>query len=65
MGQKLGDGDTDAIRELGFNIKRIGIDVAGCMEGLRISSTIQKLGIYGNQFISFINDAYEYCKDLV
>ena len=65
MRQKLGDGDTDAIRELGFNIKRIGIDVVRCAEGLRISSTIKKLGIYENQFISFINDAYEYCKDLI
>jgi pantothenate synthetase len=46
MRQKLGDGDTDAIRELGFNIKRIGIDVVRCAEGLRISSTIKKLGIY-------------------
>ena len=59
------DGDIDAIRELGINMKRLGIDVARCAEGLRISNTIKKLGIYENQFISFINDAYEYCKDLV
>ena len=63
--QKLGDGDAEAIRELAINMKRLEIDAAQCAEGLRISSTIKKLGIYENQFISFINDAYEYCKDLV
>jgi hypothetical protein len=46
MRQKLGDGDADAIRELGLNMKRIGIDAARCAEGLWISSTIKKLGVY-------------------
>jgi hypothetical protein len=45
MRQKLGDRDADAVREIGINMKRIGIDVARCADGLGISSTIKKLGI--------------------
>ena len=59
--QKLGDGDAEALRELGINMKRIGIDAAQCAEGFRISSTMKKLGINENQFKSFINEVYEYC----
>jgi hypothetical protein len=58
--QKLRDGDADAIRELGINMKRIGIDAAQCAEGLRVSSTMKKLGVNANQFKSFINEVYEY-----
>ncbi|MCC2647443.1 MAG: hypothetical protein K0R16_246 [Nitrososphaeraceae archaeon] len=60
--QKLGDGDAEAIRELGINMKRLGIDAAQCAEGLRISSTMKKLGVNVNQFKSFINEVYEYCQ---
>ena|SRR5918994_4233358 len=57
--QKLGDGDVEAIRELGINMKRIGIDAVQCAEGLRTSNTMKKLGVNGNQFKSFINNVYE------
>ena len=60
--QKRGDGDADAIRELGINMKRLGIDAAQCAEGLRISSTMKKLGVNGNQLKSFINEVYQYCQ---
>jgi transposase len=60
--QKLEEGDADAIRELGINMKRTGIDAAQCAEGLRTSSTMKKLGVNGNQFKSFINRVYEYCQ---
>src|SRR5215216_1650269 len=60
--QKLGDGDADAIRELGINMKRLGIDADQCAEGLRISSTMKKLGVNVNQFKSFINEIYQYCQ---
>jgi Homeodomain-like domain len=60
--QKLGEGDAEAIRELGINMKRLGIDAAQCAEGLRISSTMKKLGVNVNQFKSFINDIYGYCQ---
>jgi transposase len=60
--QKLGKEDADAIRELGINLKRLGIDHAQCAEGLRISSTMKKLGVIGNQFKSFINAVYKYCQ---
>ncbi len=33
---KLGNGDAEAIRELGINMKRLGIDAAQCAEGRRI-----------------------------
>ena len=60
--QKLRDGDADAIRELGINVKRLGIDAAQCAEGLRTSSTMKKLGVNANQFKSFINEVYKYCQ---
>lgn len=60
--QKRGDGDADAVRELEINMKRLGIDAAQCAEGLRISSTMKKLGVNGNQLKSFINEVYQYCQ---
>src|SRR5919107_5454389 len=59
--QKIGDRDAEALRELGINMKRIGIDAVQCAEGFRILSTMKKLGINENQFKSFINEVYEYC----
>ncbi|HKG31131.1 MAG TPA: helix-turn-helix domain-containing protein [Nitrososphaeraceae archaeon] len=60
--QKLGDGDADAIRELGINMKRLGIDAAQCAEGLTIKNTMKKLGVNPNQVESFMNETYEYCQ---
>jgi hypothetical protein len=60
--QKLGDGDAEAIRELGINMKRLEIDADQCAEGLRISSTMKKLGVNVNQFKSFMNEIYKYCQ---
>ena len=60
--QKLGDGDAEAIRELGINMKRLGIDADQCAEGFRISSIMKKLGVNSNQFKSFINEIYKYCE---
>jgi DNA-binding NarL/FixJ family response regulator len=57
--QKLGNGDAEAIREVGINMKRIRIDAAQCAEGLRISSTMKKLGVNENQYKSFINEVHE------
>jgi hypothetical protein len=56
------DGDAEAIRELGINMKKIGIHAAQCAEGFLISSIMKKLGVNVNQFKSFINDIYEYCQ---
>src|SRR5215217_3024891 len=60
--QKLGDGDAEAIRELGINMKRLEIDAAQCAEGLRISSIMKKLGVNVNQLKSFMNEIYKYCE---
>jgi DNA-binding CsgD family transcriptional regulator len=60
--QKLGDSDAEAIRELGIDMKRLGIDADQCAEGLRISSIMKKLGVNVNQFKSFINEIYQYCQ---
>jgi chromosome segregation ATPase len=56
------DGDAEAIRELGINMKKIGIHAAQCAEGFLISSIMKKLGINVNQFKSFINEIYQYCQ---
>ena len=61
METEIWDSDADAVRELGINMKRLRIDAARCAEGLRISSTIKKLGENGNQFKSFINEVYKDC----
>jgi transposase len=59
--QNLGNGDAEALRELGISMKRTGIDAAQCAKGFRIVSTMKKLGVNENQFKSFINEVYEYC----
>ncbi len=43
-------------------MKRLGIDADQCAEGLRISSTMKKLGVNVNQFKSFVNEVYQYCQ---
>jgi hypothetical protein len=58
----LGEGDAEAIRELGTNMKRLEIDADQCAEGLRISSTMKKLGVNVNQFKSFVNKVHKYCQ---
>ena len=59
--QTLGEGDADALRELGINIKRSGIDAAQCAQGHRISMTLRKMGVNEEDFESFISKLYERC----
>jgi DNA-binding CsgD family transcriptional regulator len=63
--QKLGDGDAEAIRELGINMKRLEIDATQCAEGLRISSTMKKLDVNENEFKSLSMKFIKIVKDLV
>ena len=60
--QKLGDGNAEALRELGINLKRTGIDAAQCAQGFRISMIMRKMGINGEAFKSFISKVYERCQ---
>jgi hypothetical protein len=60
--QKLGYRDAEALRELGININRTGIDAAQCAQGFRILMIMKKSGINENQFESFIHEVYEYCQ---
>jgi Helix-turn-helix domain len=60
--QKIGDRDAEALRELGINMKRIGIDATQCAQGLRILNTMRKLGVNQNQVESFMIEVYEYCQ---
>jgi hypothetical protein len=59
--QKLGEGDADALRELGSNLKRSGIDAAQCAQGHRISMILKKMGVNEEDFESFISKLYERC----
>jgi hypothetical protein len=59
--QTLGEGDADALRELGSNLKRSGIDAAQCAQGHRISMTLRKMGVNEEDFESFISKLYERC----
>jgi len=59
--QKLGDGDADAIRELGSNLKRTGLDAAQCAQGHRIFMILRKIGVNEEAFESFISKLYERC----
>jgi hypothetical protein len=57
--QNLGNGDAEALRELGINMKRTGIDAAKCAQGFKISMIMRKMGINGEAFKSFISKVYE------
>jgi hypothetical protein len=59
---KLGNGDAEALRELGSNLKRTGLDAAQCAQGHRIFMILRKIGINeGEAFESFISKLYERC----
>jgi hypothetical protein len=57
--QTLGEGDADALRELGINLKRSGIDAAQCAQGHRTSMILRKMGVNEDDFESFISKLYE------
>src|SRR5215208_5734418 len=59
--QKLGEVDADALRELGSNLKRSGIDAAQCAQGHRISMILRKLGVNEEDFEPFISKLCERC----
>ena len=59
--QTLGEGDADALRELGSNLKRSGIDAAQCAQGHRTSMILRKMGVNEEDFESFISKLYERC----
>jgi hypothetical protein len=55
-GQKLGKGgDAEALRELGSNLKRTGIDAAQCAQGFRITMIMKKMRVNEEAFESFIS----------
>jgi hypothetical protein len=58
---KLGNGDAEALRELGSNLKRTGIDAAQCAQGHRIFMILRKLGVSEEAFESFISKLSERC----
>jgi hypothetical protein len=59
--QKLGEVDADALRELGSNLKKSGIDAAQCAQGHRISMILRKMGVNEEDFESFISKICERC----
>jgi hypothetical protein len=61
---KLGEGDADALRELGSNLRRSGIDAAQCAQGHRISMTLRKMEVNEEDLESFISKLYERCMKI-
>jgi hypothetical protein len=61
-GQKLSEGDAEALRELGSNLKRTGIDAAQCAQGFRNTMIMRKMGINEEAFESFISKVYQRCQ---
>jgi hypothetical protein len=59
--QKLGEGDADALRELGSNLKRSGIDAAQSAQGHRTSIILRNIGVNEEDFEPFISKLYERC----
>jgi hypothetical protein len=57
--QTLGEGDADALRELGSNLKRSGIDAAQCAQGHRTSMILRNMGVNEEDFELFISKVYE------
>jgi hypothetical protein len=62
--QTRGEGDADALRELGSNLKRSGIDTAQCAQGHRTSMILRKMGVNEDDFESFISKLYERCMKI-
>jgi hypothetical protein len=58
---KLGKGDAEALRELGSNLKRTGLDAAQCAQGHRIFMILRKMGVNEEACESFISKVYERC----
>jgi hypothetical protein len=63
--QKLGNGDVEALRDLGSNLKRTGIDAVQCAQGFRMSMTVRKMGVNEEAFEPFISKVYERCHKVV
>jgi hypothetical protein len=61
---KLGNGDAEALRELGSNLKRTGIDAAQCAQGHRIFMILRKMGVNEEAFELFISKLYERCMKI-
>ena len=61
MERSLASPDVQALRELGANLKRIGINAAQCAKGLKVLNTMRKLGVNEDQCESFILIVYENC----
>jgi hypothetical protein len=59
--QKIGEGDADALRELGINLKRSRIDAAQCAQGHRTSMILRNMGVNEEDFGLFISKLYERC----
>jgi hypothetical protein len=59
--QKLDEGDADALRELGINMKRSGTDAPQCAQGHRISMILRKMGVNEEDFESFTSKICERC----
>jgi hypothetical protein len=58
---KLGKGDAEALRELGSNLKRTGLDAAQSAQGHRIFMILRKMGVNEEACESFISKVYERC----
>jgi hypothetical protein len=61
--EKLDEGDAEALRELGINLKRSGIDAAQCAQGHRTSMILRKIGVNDEEeeIESFISKIYQRC----
>ena len=61
--QNLGNGDAEALRELGIDMKRTGIDAAAqCAQGFKIFMIMRKMRFNEEAFKSFISKVYEQCQ---
>jgi hypothetical protein len=58
---KLGNGEAEALREIGSNLKRTGLDAAQCAQGHRIFMILRKMGVNEEACESFISKVYERC----
>jgi polyhydroxyalkanoate synthesis regulator phasin len=55
---------ADELRELATTFKKIGVTASQCAVGFRLATIMIKLGVYEEEFESFISDIYDKCKRL-
>jgi hypothetical protein len=62
--EALNISDADALRELGIMFRKLGITGPQCALGFRLASILKDLGVDEDNFVDFVSQIYNQCKDM-